>query len=168
MSAPETYNEVMAWFGTGHKARLYDLHGLNMLLDAAAITSPEQIWLYVLEHRLLIVDSQEFWVTPKGKVWNVDWAMHEFLVIYPMEEMNVAAVESAGWLRVSKGNALCCTKPTRIQLDTLAVLRPDLQIRSPYGDVKPRKRYPYAERFDVKPPKNPWTVWVPSVDARRE
>lgn len=165
MSEPETYNEVMEWFGTGHKAGHYDLHGLSLILTHAT-EPPVRVWDYVLSNNLLQRRSKECWITPRGKVWNVAFAMHEHLLSYPMEGLDVKQIELAGWLRVSKNNALIRTKPTRIQLDTLAVLRPDLQARAPFNKIERRQRYPEAEKFDVAPLKLEWTVWVPEIDAR--
>lgn len=168
MTAPQTYNEVMRWFGTDHHAGHYDLHGMSLLLDHRNLNQPIDIWNYVIDHHLLCVESNEFWITPRGKVWNVSFAMHEFLLVYPMEEVEVQKVELAGWLRVSKTHALHRTKLTKIQLETLAKLRPDLQPRLVFNELKRRVRYDYAERFDVPPLKLPWTTWVPEIDERKE
>lgn len=168
MSEPQTYNEVMAWFGTGHHAGRFDLHGISILLKESKLSPPNQMWDWIISHRLMLHEPQECWITPKGKVWGVSYGIHEFLLTYPMERLSTETVERAGWLRVSRSSALIRTKATRQQLDVLAVLRPDLTPRLPYGDVIRRKRDVQCDRFDFTPLKTPWTVWLPEYDAKPE
>ncbi len=166
MSAPETYNEVMRWFGTGHKAGHYDLHGLSLLMTDNWLNTPEMIWSSVLDYNLMHLDSREFWITPRGKVWYVSWAHHEMLIQNLMDNAIVSSVELAGWLRVSKGQALHRTKLSRIQLETLAVLRPDLQPRAVFNEIVRRVPYEWVAKYDVPPPSFPWTIWNEEIDAR--
>jgi hypothetical protein len=165
-NAPETYNEVMEWFGSRHHAGNYDLHCLSLLLDNVddpEFDNPERVWDHVLQWGLLQRASQEFWVTPRGKVWPVKFAGHE--ILFNVTKINhVSEVEIGGWLRVSSERALHRTKLTRVQLDTLARLRPDLQPRL----VHETKKVPLKTPFDCPEMKIPWTVWVPEVDARPE